>query len=308
LSSNRGVGRGYRVAGLVVCLLAVMAITAAITLALFGTREPTFASFGTAVVDTPVSLHRQPSEDTETAGTLEAGEPVEILEYVPQKTLDAWVLIRPKQNVKLYGYAPLRSLDHLETKNEELDLWHAMQLLAQASPADLKDRLTSIGDMLKTAPPSEEKDRSYQTLASESVRLANDRIDNPDEARTLVTSAETYLDRIPPDSPVVPETEEVRAAIQKVRITLGDIHDPAAEVKAPVEPASPRGEITRLLKEATAAFDNGRYARAANLSQQAVAKGQGKRDLTKLVDQARALQKKAETAQEEYEKVNIQSR
>ena len=307
MSSNRGVSRGYRVAGLVVCLLAVMAITAAITRSLVGSREPTFASFGTAVVDTPVSLHRQPSEDTETAGKLEAGEPVEILEYVPQKTLDAWVLIRPKQNVKLYGYAPLRSLDHLETKNEELDLWHAMQLLAQASPADLKDRLTSIGEMLKTAPPSEEKDRSYQTLASESVRLANDRIDNADEARTLVTSAETYLDRIAPDSPVVPETEEVRAAIQKVRITLGDIPDPTAEVKAPVAP-SPQGEISRLLKEATAAFDNGRYARAATLSQQAVAKGQGKRDLTKLVDQARALQKKAETAQEEYEKVNIQSR
>ena len=308
MSSNRGVSRGYTVAAMVVCILAVIAITAAVTRVVAERRAPTLTAMGTAVVDTPVSLHKHPSDSTETTGTLEAGEPVEILEYLPQKSVDAWVFIRPKQDPKFHGYAPLANLDHLETKDEELDLWHALQLLAKASPADLEKRLDSIGELMKTAPPaSPEADRIYHTLASESVRLANDRIDNADAARTLVGNAESYLDRIAADSPVAPETEAVRSEIQKVRIALGDIPDPAAEVKTPVAP-SPRNEMTRLLKEATTAFESGRYARASDLSQQAVAKGQGKRDLAKLVEQARALQKKAETAQEEFEKVNIQNR
>ena len=49
-------------------------------------------------------------------------------------------------------------------------------------------------------------------------------------------------------------------------------------------------------------------AKAADLAQQVITKAQGKRELTSVVEQAKTLLKKAETAQEEFEKVNIQNR
>ena len=291
------------------CLVALVAVTVLLTLAVERRRAPTFASVGKAMVDTPVSLHREPSESTETSGSLEAGEPVEILQYLPPNNLASWVLIRSTQNPKLYGYARLGNLDHLETKNEHLDLWHATQLLEMADSADLQKRLAEIESKLKTPlPTSPTSDEIYRTLAKESVRLANARIGNPDEARALTSNAEGYLNRISSDWQMASEIEEVRSELQKVQVALGDIPDPTKPVEVVVKQQSPQPQLSRLLKDANAAFQSGRYAKAVELSQQVSAKGQGKRELAALVEQARALQKKAEAAQEEFEKVNIQSR
>jgi tetratricopeptide (TPR) repeat protein len=199
-------------------------------------------------------------------------------------------------------------VDQLKTKSNELDVWHAMQLLEKANGAELKTRLAAMSERVKTPlPPSPATDQIYRTLALESVRLANDRLDEPDEARALVASADTYLSRMSTDSETTPENDEVRSAMQKIQIALGDIPDPEKEVKAPVA-NSPSPQLSRLLKEGNAAFEGGRYAKAADLAQQVIAKGQGKRELAALVDQAKALLKKAETSQEEFEKVNIQNR
>jgi hypothetical protein len=303
-----GSNRGYGALATLVGLIVVIAITVVVTLAV-GRRSPAFTSVGTAVAERPMVLHREPSDSTETTGAVTAGAPVEILQYLPQKSMDSWVLIRPTQNHKIYGYALLRNLDQLKTKSDGLDFWYAIQRLQKANGAELKERLAAIGDKLKTPlPPSQESDRIYQALATESVRLANDRIYAPDEARALIGNADSYLSRLSGDLSAAPETEQVRSAIQKIQIALGDIPDPEQEVKAPTTAPSPRAELSRLLKDGNAALQGGRYGRAADLAQQVVTKGQGKRDLASLVDQARALLKKAEAAQEEFEKVNIQNR
>jgi hypothetical protein len=297
--------RGYKVVAAVLGIVGIIAIAVVITLAI-ERRPPAFTTVGAGIVTAPVFLHQEPAESTSITGKLNAGESVEILQYLPARTLDSWVFVRSGRDPKINGYTTLSSIDQLKTGNAELDVWHATQLVGKASGAELKERLTAIGEMLKTPlPASPALDRIYQTLATESVRLANSSIDNKDEARTAIGEAESYLSRVSDDSQVSPEIEGIRSAIQGVHVALEDVPAPPQTV-APAVP-SPRTELTRLMKEANAAFASGRYGKAADLSQQVVSKGQGKRDLTKVVDEAKALQKKAETAQEELEK-NIQNR
>ena len=287
-------------------LAAIVALTVAITLAFERGRAPALMAVGKGVVDTPASLHREPSESTATTGTLQAGVPVELLQYLPPNAMDSWVLIRSVQNPEQFGYSRLRNLDHIETENNQLDVWHAAHRLEKTGTDDLRKRLGAINEKLKTPlETSPTADEIYRILATETVRLANESLD-PEETRALVASAEEYLNRISAEWQVATEIADVRSEIQKVQIALGDIPDPAAP-PPPVQQTSARAELTRLLKEANTAFQGGRYAKAAELSQQVSAKGQGKRELAPLVEQARALQRKSEAAQEEFEKVNIQN-
>ena len=307
LSSSRRSNLGYGKVATLVGLIIVVAATVIITLAV-ERRGPTLTSVGTGVAISAVALHSEPSELTDTTGAVKAGEPVEILQYLPPKALDSWVLIRPTENHKIYGYALLRNLDQLKTKSDELDFWHATQLLEKANGVELKERLTAMGERLKTPlPPSPATDQIYRTLAMESVRLANDRIYDPDEARALVASADAYMSRISAGSETSAENEEIRSAMQKIQVVLGDVPDPEKEIPA-AAPPPPTTPLSRLLKEGNTAFESGRYAKAADLAQQVITKGQGKRELASLVDQAKALLKKAEASQEEFEKVNIQNR
>ena len=302
--SSRGIGTVAALVGLVV----VVAATVVVTL-IVARRAPVLTPVGTGVALEALALHREPNESTETTGAVTAGESIEILQYVPPKSMDSWVLIRPTENHKIFGYALLRNLDHLKTKSDDLDFWHATQLLEKANGVELKTRLAAMGERLKTPlPPSPATDQIYRTLATESVRLANDRIYDPEEARALLASADGYLGRISANSEPSPETEELRASMQKIQIALGDAPDPQAEVKAPVTTSPPTSQLSRLLKDGNAAFDSGRYAKAADLAQQVITKGQGKREMASVVDQAKALLKKAEASQEEFEKVNIQNR
>jgi hypothetical protein len=283
----------------------IVAITVVVTLAI-ERRAPTFSVVGSGVAAAPVSLHQQPAESTPATGNLNAGDSVEILQYLPAKTSDSWVFVRSVRDAKIQGYTTVSSLENLKTGNNELDVWHATQLVGKASGADLKERLTALNEMLKTPlPASPAADRIYQTLATESVRLANSYIDNMDEARAAISNAESYLSRLSGESQISPEIEAIRSSIQSVQVALGDVPVPE-EIAKPVAP-SPRTELTRLMKDANTAFASGRYGRASDLAQQVVSRGQGKRDLAKIVDEAKALQKKAETAQEELEK-RIQSR
>jgi hypothetical protein len=306
LNSHSGKQKGYGLVAMLACVAAAIAITVVVTLAI-ERRPPTFSVVGTGVVDTPVSLHREPSDSTPATGDLKAGESVELLQYLPPKTLDSWVLVRPVENKKTYGYAPLRSLDRLETSNADFNVWHATELLTKAEPTDLKERIAAIGKRLETPlPPSPEADQIYRTLATQSVRLANENIGNPDEARALIASAESHLGHLSATEQLSAENEALRSEIQKIQIALGDVEDPAKPVPPPV--STIRTELSRMLKEANTAFSAGRYAKAADLTQQIAAKGKGKREAASIVEQANALHKKAENAQEEFEKVNIQNR
>jgi hypothetical protein len=296
-----------KIAATVVGVAVIVALTVVITLAI-ERRTPEFVRVGTAEVRTPITLQRDPKDSTRTSGNLIVGEPVEILEKMPTKTADASVLVRSARNPRVYGYAPLSKLDQVQTNSADFDIWHAVQLLDKASPVELKQRLDGIDSKLsKTAlPASPEADQTYEALARQSVRLADQNLENKDEARAAVTGAEKYLGNLSADAQSSPEADEIRASMQKIQIALGDIPDP--EKAAAPQPPSIRGELTRMMKDATSAFDGGKYAKAADLSQQVADKGQGKRDVASIVEQAKALQKKAETAQEEYEKVNIQKR
>jgi hypothetical protein len=308
LSSSEKLDRGFGTVATLVGMIVVIVATVVITLAVERRAAPAFTVVGTGVASSAIVLHREPSESTEATGAVTAGEPVEFLQYLPLKALDSWVLIRPTRNQKFYGYAQLRNIDQLKTNSDQLDVWYATTLLEKADGEELKTRLAAMGERLKTPlPPSGETDQIYRTLAMESVRLANDRIYEPDEARALIANAETYLSRMSANSEGAPENDEVHSALQKIQVALGDIPDPAQEVKAPVAPA-PSTQLSRLLKEGSAAFEGGRYAKAADLAQQVITKGQGKREFAALVDQAKALLKKAEASQEEFEKVNIQNR
>jgi hypothetical protein len=294
---------GYKAVPTVAGLAGVIVATVVITLAI-ERRAPTFTTVGTGVVAATVSLHREPSESASKTGTLNVGESVELLQYLPSRSMDSWALLRSAQDQKIYGYAPLSNIENLETSSDELDIWHATQLVQKATTAELRERLATIDEKLKTPlPASPATDQIYRTLAAQSVRLANGSADNKDEARAAIEKAKSYLSRI---SSVAPETEEIRLTIQQANVALAETAEPAAIVAAAAP--SPKSQLSRLMKDATAAFSSGRYAKAAELSEQVAAKGQGKRELASIVEQAKALQKKAETAQEEYEKVNIQNR
>ena len=299
----------YKAAAVVLCLISVVAVTVVVTLAI-ERRPPELVRMGTAVVHTPTTLRREPADTSPASGSLSAGQPVEIVQYLPSRTVDPWALIRPAQNSKLYGYAHLFNLDHVQTNNAEFDVWYATQRLGEAGPADLKERLDAINKMLQNSslPASRETDQTYLTLASESLRLASASVENKEDedARAAIGGAEGYLSRLYGDSQGTPETDDIRAGIQKIQIALGDIPDP--EKAAPPPPPSIRDELSRILDQANSAFAGGKYAKAAELAQQISTKGQGKRDVAGVVNQAKALLKKAETAQEEYEKANIQKR
>lgn len=299
--------KGLKIAATVVGVVVIVALTVVITLAI-ERRTPEFVRIGTAEVRTPITLQRDPKDSGRTSGNLIVGEPVEILEKMPAKTADASVLVRSARNPRVYGYAPLSNLDQVQTNSAEFDIWYAVQLLEKASPVELKERLAGIDSRLSKnpLPAARETDQIYQALARQSVRLADQNLEQKDEARAAVSGTEKYLANLSPDAQSSPETDEIRATMQKVQIALGDIPDPEKAAAPP--PPSIRSELTRMMKEANSAFDSGRYAKAADLSQEVATKGQGKRDVAAIVEQAKALQKKAETAQEEYEKVNIQKR
>jgi hypothetical protein len=299
--------KSLKIAATVVGVVVIVALTVVITLAI-ERRTPEFVRIGTAEVRKPITLQRDPKDSTRASGNLIVGELVEILDKMPEKTADASVLVRSARNPRVYGYAPLSNLDQVQTNRAEFDIWHAVQLLDKASPVELKERLAGIDSRLSKSPlpAGQDTDQIYQALARQAVRLADQNLEQKDEARAAVTGAEKYLGSLSADAQSSPETEEIRATMQKVQIALGDIPDPEKAAAAP--PPSIRGELTRMMKEANSAFDSGRYAKAADLAQQVADKGQGKRDVAAIVEQAKALQKKAETAQEEYEKVNIQKR
>src|SRR5215471_13287925 len=94
LSFSTGSNRGLGTIATLLALLGAVALGAVITLAV-NRRATSFTSVGSGVMTRPVALHREPSESTETPGAVGAGEPVELLQYLPSKTMDAWVLIRP---------------------------------------------------------------------------------------------------------------------------------------------------------------------------------------------------------------------
>jgi len=299
--------KSLKIAATVVGVVVIVALTVVITLAI-ERRTPEFVRIGTAEVRKPITLQRNPKDSTRASGNLIVGELVEILDKMPEKTADASVLVRSARNPRVYGYAPLSNLDQVQTNRAEFDIWHAVQLLDKASPVELKERLAGIDSRLSKSPlpAGQETDQTYQALARQALRLADQNLEQKDEARAAVTGAQKYLGSLSADAQNSPETEEIRATMQKVQIALGDIPDPEKAAAPP--PPSIRGELTRMMKEANSALDSGRYAKAADLAQQVADKGQGKRDVAAIVEQAKALQKKAETAQEEYEKVNIQKR
>src|SRR5262249_55506020 len=150
-----------------------------------------FVRIGTAEVRKPITLQRDPTGSTRKSGNLIVGEPVEILEKIPAKTADASVLVRSSRNPRVYGYAPLSNLDQVQTNSAEFDLWYAVQLLEKASPVELKERLAGIDSRLsKNPPPAAEADQTYQALARQSVRLADQNLESKDEARAALTGAE----------------------------------------------------------------------------------------------------------------------
>jgi hypothetical protein len=302
--------KGLKLAVTVAGLIIVVALTVVITLAI-ERRTPAFARVGKAVAQAPLTLRRQPGRLAATSGNINAGEQVELLEHLPAKG-DEWALIRSAKDTNLYGYARLEDLDRVQTSSPEYDLWHEVQSLKKATGAELKQKLATIDLTLRTNPvlPSDETDQIYRDLAREGVRLAKESSDNIDDARSAIISAETYLGRVSVQSQEAAETVELRTAIQELQNSIGvaGAENEAASAPTPVPaPPSARTELSRLLKEANSAFAAGRYARVVEIYQQIAAKGQGRRDVTAIVDQAKALQKKAETAQEEFEK-NLQNR
>jgi tetratricopeptide (TPR) repeat protein len=281
----------YKIVAAVICLLLVVATTVVSTSL---RRQPDLNGVGTATMASPAPLFRDPSVSSPVSGTLKIGQSVEILTQLPAMTSDAWTLVRPVGDKQIYGYTRLQNLDRIRTTNPQFDVWHAMSILNRSSsPEELKTRLADVEQMLQTAPlpASRDTDALLLRLSKAFAGLAVGSKDDPKAAKAALVKSEAYLSRIAGTLQLSDEADEVKEAIHKTHLTLGD----ATAEPAALSPATRiRNEEARIMQLANNAYAQSTYEKAAEYSDQVLRLNNGNLEARKLLDAARRAQKDLE--------------
>jgi len=149
--------------------------------------KPKLVRVGTGSLVLPVTLLQTPSANGTVAGSLSAGQHVDILKTIPERSLDAWTLVRATGDPATVGYVRLQNLDKVQTDDHEFDLWVSTSFLNRStSPAEFRSRLEALDQHLKQNPPapSRDLDQTYLEVSKAYARLAAESAKNPKESET----------------------------------------------------------------------------------------------------------------------------
>ena len=246
----------YRVAMIVVIVGAIVG-TAFIIAKSFLNRpkeSEEFKRVGTAVVAFPLSLHREPSGSSEVVGSLDAGEPVELLNELPPFGVDNSTLIRSLNQPSLQGYASIGDLDNLETGNRQFDIEHGLAMMRRSTDvSERKKRLESIDLAIRTNPlvTSEESDNIYLEISENYLQLLP-----ADPAK-----AEEYLQRVEGRLLSSERAQRQKEMIQSIRDKLTSTVRGAPVTPSPTtapRPTQPDVPISYLVNAAKIKLNNGR--------------------------------------------------
>jgi serine/threonine protein kinase/ribosomal protein L40E len=237
------------------------------------------------VLEQSVPLRSLPRDGAAGVATLARGDAVEILGNVPDKKLDAWVLVRPSAKRSRAGYLKLRELTGMETGVSGFDLWHARSMIPDpraADPALLQARLKEAEAVFSRSLAETESANLKVRLASGYAILASRTLPDREAAAAYTDRAERYMLDLP-----APESEKVRTILSEMEKALPT---PASQssVKASID-------VSRLLQQAHEAFDGGDYVKAARICEKAVnlnPQSQQAADFLQRVNAARKLKEK----------------
>jgi hypothetical protein len=147
--------------------------------------------------------------------------------------------------------------------------------------------------MLQTAPlpASRDTDALLLRLSKAFAGLAVGSKDDPKAAKAALVKSEAYLSRIAGTLQLSDEADEVKEAIHKTHLTLGD----ATAEPAALSPATRiRNEEARIMQLANNAYAQSTYEKAAEYSDQVLRLNNGNLEARKLLDAARRAQKDLE--------------
>ena len=236
-------------------------------------NKPEMVRVGTATLQLPVTLLRGPAENSGVAGSLKAGDRVDILKRIPVTSLDAWTLVRSVGAAVPMGYVRLQNLDQVQTADRHFDLWVAMSFLDRsASPKEFRNRLEYVNQLLKEDPlaPSREADQIFFTTAKAFARLAAESAGTPDDAeitRLALDSSENYLMRVEGALRISEEADALQYSIRQSRAAIARPAAVAVQVRRTV-PAPQVNEQTRIMRMANKAYSQKIYETAASYCSQ----------------------------------------
>jgi serine/threonine protein kinase/outer membrane protein assembly factor BamD (BamD/ComL family) len=227
----------------------------------FVTPPPEFKALGTAVVRSSLSLHKEPFDASDAIGKLDAGQSVEVLNPLPPLRLNEWALVRPLGKLDLRGYITLGDLDGLRTDNRQLDLWHALAMIKNASDwPDRKSRLQAIDESLQAMPlaVSKESDNVYLELSEDYAQLAQ-ATDDANASTAALRKAEEYFNRIEGSLGSSERAQKQKALIPSIHDKLFKVVPTGPQPQTPPAP-SPGPSVGQLLNSARILYGNGRVA------------------------------------------------
>jgi serine/threonine protein kinase len=241
---------------------------------------PAFVIGKARVLEGSAPLRSQPRDDAQALATISRGVAVDMLGSVPEKNLDAWVLVRPQIKQSANGYLRLRQLAGAETGVSSFDLWHARSLIPDPSGSDpslLQTRLKEGEIALSRIAANAESINLRARLAAGYAVLATKVLPDRSAAAKYVDLAERYMEDIPAaDSE---KTRTILAEMEK-RLPSPTSIDSQANV-----------DVSKLVRQARAEFDRGEYAKAARICEKAVSLNPHSREAADLMQRTNAAKK-----------------
>jgi hypothetical protein len=284
----------YSVAALAACLVLVFA---AARIGRSKESKPELTKIGTGTLLQSATLFRSSAEDSGAAGNLKTGQQVELLQQIPETTLDAWTRIRAVDDPGMSGYVRLLNLGTVQTNDRQFDLWVAASQLDRSSSSELRNRLEDVEQKLRAEPPppSRNADQTFLRVSKAFARLASESSKNPAESertQLALANSEAYLKRIEGALQFSDDAELLQNSIPRMRAAL----DLSTAAKKPGNARARRvGEETRIMRLAKSAFSKGSYEDAIQYCTQVLKINGRNAEARKLQDRARRAQKDLKT-------------
>jgi hypothetical protein len=172
--------------------------------------------------------------------TMSLGEPVEIINQVPAKALDAWVAVQRQSGRSASGYVRLNQLTGINTGVSDFDLWHARSIILnpdKSDPTELGMRLNDAERALARVLEGSESIQLQLQLANGYALLASRTLPDYATAKKYAEHAQHCLDRLKDQGLASAECERIRAILDRI-------------AKAgPANPVSRRGNTASIRRD-----------------------------------------------------------
>lgn len=259
-----------------------LVVVAVVLRSVANTNTPRHQTVGTAIIRSAVPAHKEQTNSSPVLATFDIGQTVDLLDSLPLRDFNAWVLVHPQNARAKAGYVPLNSLEELQTADAAFNLWHAAAVADQETdPSKAKQRFAQVERILQANPPTDsaEADRFSLHLSESYVKLA--KAESGEVDMTMLVRAKAALDRI--RGPLILTERAGQVLAEMWSLSNGTVFGRLPQtITKPVE--SPRRQtpqhaqtserarptVQSLLDAAKAADSDGQFERAVALANEAL--------------------------------------